>query len=76
MKKQPNEFKPGDPIIILDAIDSNRDRPRLCKVKRIEPGGIIGIDQRGIDWFAPTLNGRVDRYIVPDLFHPLWSDGA
>lgn len=73
MKKQPHEFRPGDGIIILDAIDAARDRPRLCKVKKIEPGGILGTDARGIDWFAPTI-GRTDRYIVPDLFHPTWCD--
>lgn len=71
MKKQPNEFKPGDGIIILDAIDAFRDRPRLCKVKKVDLGGIIGEDDAGRRWFAPCANGRTDRYIVPDLFHPV-----
>lgn len=70
MKKRPTEFRQGDSIVIIDGFENI---PRPCKVKRVEAGGIIGEDERGRRWFAPTA-GRDDRYFVPDLFHPLRID--
>lgn len=61
-------MKIGDEIIILEGF---RDIPRRCKIWLIRPNGIvIGETANGLRFSAH----RPDRYIIPDLFHPVRYD--
>lgn len=66
VKKQIHEFRPGDPVVILDGFEN---KPRRCKVVKVEAGGIIGETVEGLRFFAP----RDDRYIVEDLFNRMMA---